>query len=64
MAWTRRDDKRLEQQSRKMASEAQQGWARAHPVLNCCFTLFALGFLGALAILIALGAAGFFDHLG
>lgn len=64
MKRTQRDDERQKRQSRKMASDAQGQWAGKHPIWNCCMTVFALGFLLFLGILVALGAMGVFDNLG
>lgn len=55
------DQERLERQSRQMASQAQAEWSKKNPLKSGCMTLFALGFLGILGVLVAMGMNGAFD---
>ncbi len=55
------DQKRLERQSRAMATKAQGDWSKKNPIKNGCMTLFALGFLGLLGVLVFMGINGAFD---
>ncbi len=55
------DEERLERQSRAMASQAQADWSKKNLVKSACMTVFALGFLGLLGLLVFLGINGAFD---